>query len=144
MSVYVCWWKGWKSISRKWRLRSIAGGHCKRVCAPAQCISRVTHVPEVYFSKSHTSSWLALDLWPSHLWAAARNFSFQRSVRENIPHKTHACYCSHGVPSLPLFLTCKLQFGAQLQQARLSLASRGLLWLLFKVSQPCAKLVKRG
>lgn len=112
---------GKKSILRKWRLRSIAGGYGKGVCTQAQCISHASHVLVLYFLKRHTSSWLAVDLRSSQLWASALDFSFRGSVSDITSLRVHI-KCMHIIPQscflFPATLpTCKLQFGAPLLQA---------------------------
>lgn len=116
-------WRGGrkKSILRKWRLRSIAGGYDKGVCTQAQCISHATRVLVLHFLKRHTSSWLLVDLRSSQLWAAALDFSFRGSVSDITSLRVHI-KCMHIIPqSCFLFpatlLTCKSQFGAPLLQA---------------------------
>lgn len=114
-------WRGKKSILRKWRLRSIAGGYGKGGCTQAQCISHTSHVLVLYFLKRHTSSWLAVDLRSSQLWASALDFSFRGSVSDITSLRVHI-KCMHITPQscvlFPATLpTCKLQFGAPLLQA---------------------------
>lgn len=78
----------------------------KGVCTQAQCISHVTHVLTLYFLKSHTSSWLAVNLRPNQLWVTAQDFSLWGSLSDTTSLRVHI-KCIHIVPqSFSSLLLC--------------------------------------